>query len=114
MPGAEMPENLLDHPGVINHADHAHGAEGVRSAEWVDVPDLQDKIPPAFGGQFQWRRRGNAGATDQQLWRQARNRLTVTWAIQSRMAPARRLRLCHRPGTVMSSSKLLGRDLPKR
>jgi len=57
MPGAEVAENLLRHPSVINDGDDAHGVLADGAAERVHVPDVQNKGAPAFGGKLDRRRR---------------------------------------------------------
>jgi hypothetical protein len=62
-----VPKDLLNHPRVINHAEDSHGVLADGTAQRVNMPDAQDEVPPALGGEFQRRRRGNAGAADNEL-----------------------------------------------
>ena len=71
VPGAEVAEELLDAPGGVNDGDDAHGVLADGAAQRVHVPDPQDEVTPAFGGQLGRRRWGDTGAADDQLRRQA-------------------------------------------
>jgi hypothetical protein len=46
-----MPEDLLHHPRVINDGDDPHGVLANGTTERVHVPDPEDEVAPAFGGQ---------------------------------------------------------------
>ena len=67
MPGTQMAKDLLDDPFVVNDGDDTHGVVADRAAERVDVPDPQDEVAPAFGGQFEGRGRGEAGTANHQF-----------------------------------------------
>jgi len=71
VPGAQMAENLLRDLGVVNDRDDAHGVLADGAPQRVDVPDAEDELAPAFGGEFGWRWRANAGAAHNQFGRQA-------------------------------------------
>ena len=61
VPSAQVPEDLLHHPRVINDGDDAHGVLAERTAQGVHMPDAEDKVAPAFGGEFGWRGRETPG-----------------------------------------------------
>ena len=71
MPGTEVAEDFLGDARVINYGDDAHGAAADRAAQWVHMPDLANKIAPAFGRQLVGWRRREAGAAYHQLRREA-------------------------------------------
>src|ERR1051326_7370454 len=58
MPGAEMAQDLLDDAWVVNDCDDPHGILADGATQRIGVPDLQDEVAPALGGQFEWRWRG--------------------------------------------------------
>jgi len=71
MPGAEVAEDFLDDAGVVNDGDYSHRILADGTTEPVHVPDPEDEVAPAFGGQFGRRRRRETGAVNHQLWGQA-------------------------------------------
>ena len=71
MPGTEVAENFLEHPRVVDDRDHTHGVLAHRTAQRVHVPDAEEQVAPAFGGQPGRRRWGNARAAGDQFRRQA-------------------------------------------
>ena len=52
VPGAEVPQDLLCNLRVINHRDDAHRALTDGAAQRVNMPDAQNQVAPALGGQF--------------------------------------------------------------
>ncbi len=65
-----MPEDFLDDARIVNDGDNAHRVLADRAAEGVHVPDPEDEVAPAFGGQFERRGRRDARAANHQLGRQ--------------------------------------------
>jgi hypothetical protein len=78
VPGAQVPEDLLHCPGVINDGDNAHRILANGTPERVHVPAPEDEITPAFGGEFGWRWRRNPWAADNELRRLPTLRLALT------------------------------------
>ena len=52
MPGAQVAEDFFHDPAVIDQGQDAHGVLADRAAQRVNMPDAQDQVPPAFGGQL--------------------------------------------------------------
>src|SRR5438552_17940553 len=57
VPGAEVAENPLDDPGIVNDGDDLHWVLAHRAPQRVHVPNTEDQVAPPLGGQF---RRGVA------------------------------------------------------
>jgi hypothetical protein len=45
VPAAQVAENLLHHPSVINHRDHAHRGLTDSTMQRAHVPDPQNQVP---------------------------------------------------------------------
>ena len=56
MPGAQVPEDLLRCPGVINHGDDAHEVLADGAAQRFHMPHAQNQTVPSLGRGLQRRR----------------------------------------------------------
>jgi anti-sigma factor RsiW len=52
VPSAQVAEDFLDDPRVVNDGDNAHWVLANGTPKRIDVPDPEDEIAPAFGGEF--------------------------------------------------------------
>ena len=71
VPGAQVAKSLLHHPRVVNDGDDPHRVLANGAAKRINVPHAQNQVAPALGGELGGRWRGNPGAAENQLRRQA-------------------------------------------
>jgi hypothetical protein len=71
VPSAQVAEDLLHHPRVVNDGDDPHWVLANGAAERVHVPDPQDQVAPPLGRQLHRRWRRKSGAAENQLRCQA-------------------------------------------
>jgi hypothetical protein len=83
VPGAEVTEDLFHHAGIVNDGDGAHGVLADRAAQRIDVPDPQDEVAPALGGEFGGGRRETPGRRTTSSGGKLRR---MYWARSSRSA----------------------------
>jgi len=72
-----MPKDFPHNPRVVNDGDDAHRALADGTAQRVHVPDAQDKLPPALGGELERRGWRNARAAGNELRGQSPLRLAL-------------------------------------
>ena len=71
MPGAEVAQDLLHHPGVVNDGKDPHRVLADGAAQGVNMPNAEDQVAPFLGRELErwwWR---NARTMRNQLRRQA-------------------------------------------
>ena len=61
----------MHHQRVVDKRDDTHPVMANRAAQRIDMPDSQDEVAPAFGGEPGRWGRGDAGPANDELRRQA-------------------------------------------